>query len=109
VAYQGGYQDYLDERVASPVIAEPKPPATPAPRSSVLTARAASRSARAQLLSAEQRIVQLEKRLAILGEELTLASQAMHAGRVGRLGAEYEETRQQLDAAYTEWEALGAT
>jgi ATP-binding cassette subfamily F protein 3 len=109
VAYQGGYQDYLDERVASPVMAEPKPPATPAPRSSVLTARAASRSARAQLLSAEQRIVQLEKRLAILGEELTLASQAMHAGRVGRLGGEYEETRQQLDAAYTEWEALGAT
>ena len=108
VSYQGGYQDYLDERGAAPAITEPKPPAPSAPRGNDLPARAATRPAKAQMLSAEQRIAQLEERLAILGEDLTLASQAMNADRVGKLGREYEETRQQLDAAYTEWEALGA-
>jgi ATP-binding cassette subfamily F protein 3 len=109
VAYQGGYEDYLDVRSAPPAVAEVKSLAPPAPKVKNLPTGEANRPVKARVMGAEQRIVQLEERLAILSEELTVASQALSAERVGRLGREYEVTRQKLDAAYTEWEALGAT
>ena len=101
--YEGGYEDYLDER-SRPAEAAPKAAAAPAPRPAA-PAQRAIRQAKG-LAALEESIAEMERRLAALEQELTEASHAMDVARVRALGEEYQATQQRLDAAYAEWEAL---
>jgi ATP-binding cassette subfamily F protein 3 len=56
----------------------------------------------------EGEIGRLEARLASLEAELAAASERAEVRRIAELGAEYEQTKAQLDALYGEWEALAS-
>lgn len=101
VRYEGGYEDYLDER-SRPAEPPGKPPPAAPPRRPTTVGQRQARS----VASLEAFIGELEARMATLEGELTEASHAMNVTRVRELGAEYQSTQQRLDAAYAEWEAL---
>ena len=105
-AYQGGYEDYLDQREQeSAAVSHPpeiKRPPAPAKRRQV--ARGAGRSAVRTLLSeAETRISRLEDRVTVLTDELAQASQLMQVDRVRELGMEYQTVQEELEGAYLQW------
>ncbi len=101
-SYEGDYEDYLELRQRAPEslsrkAARPEPAPPPARRSSWPARTAAL---------AEETIAALETRLRELEAELTAASQQSNVAEVSRLGLEYQQTQQRLDAAYVEWESV---
>ena len=99
--YEGDYEDYLELRQRAPEPparkpARPEPPTRP---------KRPARIARTAAV-AEETIAALETRLRELEYELTTASQRSDVARVRQLGLEYQQTQQQLDAAYVAWEAI---
>ena len=86
-----------------PVEVEPVKPATPVPGAPVST-RSLKAEAKAQksLVQAERDIARLEGKLNEISDALTIASIDADVDAVARLGAEYDRTHTELDAAYAE-------
>lgn len=114
--YIGNYSDMLRQRarLAGQTAAAPEPdpepvveqaPPKPAEQTRNVTRATdrAIREAQKRLSASERAVSRLEGRINTLSDELTRASIDQNMDEVARLGREYEQTQEQLDAAYTEW------
>lgn len=115
--YLGNYSDMLRQRErlqSQSHVSEPAPPPAetrpdtamkPANQSRQATraSERAIRDAQKRLTSSERAVSRLEGRLNDLSDQLTRAGIDQNVDEVARLGREYEQTQEQLEAAYAEW------
>jgi len=118
--YFGNYTDYqraLGRRGDALVAANGKSAraadeisSKPAPESRLLTALQAPANGQTQksLTQIEREISKLEGKLNELSDALTVASIDEDLDAVTRLGAEYDRTQTDLDAAYAQWEEFSS-
>ncbi|HUG15292.1 MAG TPA: ABC-F family ATP-binding cassette domain-containing protein [Thermomicrobiales bacterium] len=122
-SYLGNYSDMQRQRArlqaqagAAP-LPEPLPavPATDAPPKPADRARHATRAgerairdAQKRLTASERAVSRLEGRLNELSDQLTRAGIDRNLDDVARLGSEYEQTQEQLEAAYAAWNEANA-
>jgi ATP-binding cassette subfamily F protein 3 len=115
--YLGTYTDYQRQlghrqeppaKEPAPAAAPPVAATPPTPRNSGRPSRDEGRALKA-LGQVERDIARLEGKLNELSDALTVASIDADVDAVGRLGAEYERTQQELVAAYGRWEELSAS
>jgi len=108
--YEGGYDEYLQEKQRRQAEDEPEPDQRRERRESAGRERKTSqqqqerRARRAGELEAE--IAALEGQLATLTNALAEASAAQQLDRVRELGVEYDQTARALEQLVAEWEAL---
>ena len=114
-SHLGNYSDYLRQRegavarAAAPVKVREEPRSRPADQDR--GARMPDRERRQlqqEVNAAERRIGKIEQRMNELNDDLALASIEQDTGAIARLGREYESTQAELEAAYAQWETLGA-
>lgn len=115
-SYLGNYSDFLRQRDRAQVQAAPAPqqpakraekPAPPATNGRRVSDRE-RRQLQQQVNAAERRVSRLEQRLNELSDDLALATVEQDVDEIARLGHAYAEAEAELEAAYAEWEALGA-
>uniref|UniRef100_A0A831T917 ABC transporter ATP-binding protein n=1 Tax=Thermorudis peleae TaxID=1382356 RepID=A0A831T917_9BACT len=109
----GNYTDYQRQRTATSGAGSAASPASgtldsqPRPLAMVPgTARRSPRQVERELRATEERIGELEERLNALADDLAEATARQDIEAIAELGADYEATQQELDAAYRRWEAL---
>jgi hypothetical protein len=109
--HAGNYTTYRTRRSQAQAAAQVQAARATA-QSKAADARQTSSSAKQQAVRTveqlEAEIARAEARLAALETELAVASERAEVGRIGELGANYEETKAALDALYGEWEQLAS-
>ena len=118
--YLGNYTDMQRhkarraEQAAAPALVqatkaeEPRPIASQGPRNAARQNERAARDAHKRLNAAERMVSKLEGRLNVLSDDLTRAGIDSDMARVTSLGAEYERVQEELEQAYSEWNAANA-
>jgi ATP-binding cassette, subfamily F, member 3 len=114
--YIGNYSDMLRQRARlagqtgpapepdpEPVVERAAPKPAEQTRNVARASDRAMRDAQKRLSASERAVSRLEGRINDLSDELTRAGIDQDMDKVARLGREYEQTQEQLEAAYTEW------
>jgi ATP-binding cassette subfamily F protein 3 len=113
--YLGNYSDMTRLRsikqrpVSEPKRPEPEAlPATTPERPRRRTSDRQIRESQRRLTAAERTVSRLEERLNKLADELNVATSNQDVELVSRIGVEYEDLQNQLEAAYAEWSEASA-
>ena len=109
----GNYTDYQRQRAATQDAAARARSAagtsdgrTRPPEQMPKLARRSPRQVERELRAVEDRIGELEERLNTLADDLAEATARQDVEAIAELGAAYDATQEELDAAYQRWEAL---